>query len=888
MKVSDITTRFNAGNPCPVCGTGSKGCSVTADGLHFCRGEPADPPAWIDVSKGEPDNAGFRHFRRAEDRHHRPDPRATFTPPTDWAGKAERFVAALTEALGKELAELLTLPLAALLALRVGWDGGAWTFPECDGTGRTVGIARRFRDGKKKMQAGSNRGLTLPAGWKDRTGAVFVVEGPTDTVAMAHAGLCCVGRPSNSGGADQLAELLADWPKDCGIVVVGENDEKPSGDWPGRAGAEGVGRSLAAKLRRAVRVALPPDGVKDVRQWLTHPDRAESNWPDRGAELRRHLEANAEPIRPSGPPPVRPEWPDPIAAEAFYGLAGDIVRAIAPETEADPAALLFQFLVLCGNIIGRNPYMKVGDDTHHTNEFVVLVGESGSARKGVSLNRVLSPIMPLDPEWAADRVRSGTVSGEGYIDLIRDKNPILEDDTGEPDKRLVILETEFANALKVASKPGSTVAGTACNLWDSPPTIGTMNASRENRRKVTDPHVSLLGHITPTSLLMNLTLEEQANGFANRILFPCVRASKNLPDGGREDVVPAALKERLVHACGYGQRTGAMTWGVDAKAVRDGVYHRYFGPKPEVKTYGLFRDLTARCAGHALRLAIIYAVLDHSATIRAAHYMAALACVDYCRRSVAYIFGDRIGDPVADRISDLLRAEPDGLTRNAIAERLGKHVTGEDLTRALSVLASADRATSEKVTGDGRHAEKWRAREPKNGGVSDLMRYARSLSEPCGRSGISPPADLNTPFTPPFPASPASAEPVIGKSCASTDAPPERPRTPDVVETWLVHQLWHGPKSKAELDKTAKAAGVGAFTKYVKVLHIQPKQLPDGGWEWELPAGTNRDLYPTPPDPPPRPPEPTLFDTEVEQPSEVKKPTAKAKKAKSKRKASGT
>jgi hypothetical protein len=35
-----------------------------------------------------------------------------------------------------------------------------------------------------------------------------------------------------------------------------------------------------------------------------------------------------------------PQWPDPPAEEAYYGLAGDVVRAIGPHTEASPVALL--------------------------------------------------------------------------------------------------------------------------------------------------------------------------------------------------------------------------------------------------------------------------------------------------------------------------------------------------------------------------------------------------------------------------------------------------------------------------------------------------------------------------------------------------------------------
>lgn len=319
------------------------------------------------------------------------------------------------------------------------------------------------------MQAGGNRGLTIPAGWKDRTGAVFVVEVPTDTVAMAHAGLCCIGRPSNSGGADQLAELLADWPKDRGIVVVGENDLKPSGDWPGRAGAEGVGRSLAAKLRRVVLVAMPPDGVKDVREWLTHPDPAEANWPDRGEELRRHLEANAEPIHPSGTPPVRPEWPDPPAEEAYYGLFGRIVRTLTPHTEADPVALLVQLMILFGSVIGRGPYFTVEATRHYTNEFAVLVGNTGRARKGTSKDRVTALFTGLDDDWLDGRVSGGLSSAEGLIHAIRDP---LGDHPGEEDKRLCGTESEWSSVLKQAERSGNTLTELLRNLWDGQHVIG--------------------------------------------------------------------------------------------------------------------------------------------------------------------------------------------------------------------------------------------------------------------------------------------------------------------------------------------------------------------------------------------------------------------------------
>src|SRR5256885_1686501 len=52
-------------------------------------------------------------------------------------------------------------------------------------------------------------------------------------------------------------------------------------------------------------------------------------------------------------------WPDPPAPEAFHGLAGDIVQAILPHSEADPSALLVSLLIGIGNVIGRTAHFRV-------------------------------------------------------------------------------------------------------------------------------------------------------------------------------------------------------------------------------------------------------------------------------------------------------------------------------------------------------------------------------------------------------------------------------------------------------------------------------------------------------------------------------------------------
>ena len=90
--------------------------------------------------------------------------------------------------------------------------------------------------------------------------------------------------------------------------------------------------------------------------------------------------------KPASPPitPATPEsWPE-MDPAAYYGLAGDFVRAMEPHTEADSAGLLVQFLVAFGNIIGPEPYYLVESDKHHANLFALLVGNSSRGRKGTS------------------------------------------------------------------------------------------------------------------------------------------------------------------------------------------------------------------------------------------------------------------------------------------------------------------------------------------------------------------------------------------------------------------------------------------------------------------------------------------------------------------------
>lgn len=824
-----ILTRFSPANPCPVCGTGSKGCSATADGLHLCRGEPADPAGWRQLSKRE-DAAGFRHYRRPDERAD--EPRPTFTPPKadtaakDWTAEAERHAKRMDADARAELAAALKLPADALAALPlIGTNGrtsGGRTFtvPECDGTGRIVGLNQRFADGSKKVLKGGHRGLTIPAGWRDRPGPVFVVEGASDTLAMTHAGLSCVGRPSNSGGADHLAALLTGWPAERGIVVCGENDAKPDGTHPGRAGAVSVAERLAAALRRPVVWALPPAGAKDAREWLTSADRGEASCPDRGAELAAALLAAAMPIDPpaADPPPVSVRnWPDPPAEEAYHGLAGRIVRTLGPHSEADPVALLVQTLILFGSVVGRGPHFAVEGDKHFTNQFAALVGPTAAGRKGTSFGRVRSVFTELDADWLDRRIVSGTSSGEGLLWAVRD--PItkrervnagrgcpptfadVEADPGEPDKRAVVYEPEFAGVLKQTERQGNTASVVLRQLWDGREVVQTL--TKNNPAKATAAHVSMIGHITPEELARYLTATETANGFANRFLFACVRRSKCLPDGGTP---PAGalppLRAALAAAVAFARGVGEVTRHSSACGLWHGVYPILTGERA-----GLSGALSARAAPHVLRLALLYALLDHSPDIRPVHLMAGIALWDYCERSVGFLFGDRTGNPVADEVRDLLRDAPNGLTRSELVAALGRHQFGDKLTAALVTLEGAGLARREKVDTGGRPAERWFA-ATRTTTASPLMTTARRLFAECPKCDGSDRSD-ESPAPPEDPPPPFGRNGRFHRTPAGQPAPADPPAVWDDVDqffTVMTRAGWKWPRVVRWLNKEHAAA----------------------------------------------------------------------------------
>jgi 5S rRNA maturation endonuclease (ribonuclease M5) len=587
------------------------------------------------------------------------------------------------------------------------------TYDYCDERGELVFQVVR-REGKRFAQRrpDGNGGWTWNLGGARRllyrlprvleavaSGAVvFVVEGERDVESLEQLGLVATCNPM---GAGKWRAAYATGLSGARVVVL------PDADHAGRKHGATVARSLATAGVAVKLLELHPerDDGSDVSDWLADADTAE----EARATLIELVRAapRYDASAPQGSTPLdsptdredsqaRPQstgsaWTPPeLDPAAFHGIAGRWCEAVAPYTEAHPAGILASFLVAAGNAVGPTPHCMVGPRRHGVNEYVALVGPSATGRKGDGAAAGMLPVRQSDAAWASDRIRSGFGSGEGVIRWVQDK----PDEEAPHDRRLLMNEGELAAPLAVAGRDGSTLSSLLRNAWDGAP---LENHTKAGTMRATGAHVSVLACVTPEELRRRLTATELANGFANRFLFVAVARVQLLPRGRR---IPETLTSEYANALrdlfAGARKTSRLDFAEGGGAVWDDAYRSDLS----VERTGMTGAVTSRAESHALRLAMLYSLLDGRTKIEAEHVRAALAFWNYCEASARLVWGDSLGDPTADAILSAVR-EAGQLTRTGVRDLFSRHRSG-DYERALSELVSAGRLRVDTVEGGGR------------------------------------------------------------------------------------------------------------------------------------------------------------------------------------------
>jgi Protein of unknown function (DUF3987) len=405
---------------------------------------------------------------------------------------------------------------------------------------------------------------------------------------------------------------------------------------------------------------------------------------------------------------VEPAWPV-MHEAAYYGLAGEVVDTIAPHSEADPVAILLQFLVAFGNAVGLSPYYQVEGDKHRAKLFVVTSGATSKGRKGTALGRIRQLMAIADPDWERDSIQTGLSSGEGVIFHVRDPISTLgkdgkteQVDAGVTDKRLMLLAEEFAGTLRVMERAGNTLSPVLRDAWG---TSRLQTLTKNSPTKATNSHISIIAHVTDDELHAVLTKVEMANGFANRFLFARVRRSKLLPHGGHLDFEALQdLGEQIATRHRQAQTLGRIRMTDVAAEAWAKNYPELSRDRP-----GLLGAILGRAEAQVIRLALIYALLDNKTQIDLLHLRAALAVWGFCEDSATQIWGDMIGDDVSDTIFAALKtAGSTGLRRTEMSNLFSRHVPSARITKVLETLERAGKA--ERVAGPtvGHGEQRWR------------------------------------------------------------------------------------------------------------------------------------------------------------------------------------
>ncbi|MCP3889236.1 MAG: hypothetical protein GY702_10235 [Desulfobulbaceae bacterium] len=270
----------------------------------------------------------------------------------------------------------------------------------------------------------------------------------------------------------------------------------------------------------------------------------------------------------------------------------------------------------------------------------------------------------------------------------------IQVDPGVDDKRLFVMDEEFAGAMAQTKREGNTLSMVIRSAWDS---NNLDPLTKTTKIRATNPHIGWISHITLNELNTRLSETEMFNGYANRILWVCARRSKLIAwpepmDSGKL----ASFQYELLEIINAHQNLVTVAPDQEVKkAWQEKYYQDLTQDKP-----GMVGCIINRAEAQVLRLSMIYSLIDKSHTIRLEHLEAALAFWQYCEDSAKYIFHNRQTDTVAQKIIDSLQSEP--LTGTEIHRLFSSHVTKERLESALSELTASNRISSKKKQTGGR------------------------------------------------------------------------------------------------------------------------------------------------------------------------------------------
>lgn len=333
--------------------------------------------------------------------------------------------------------------------------------------------------------------------------------------------------------------------------------------------------------------------------------------------------------------------PDP---KCLYGLIGEVAHAGSQDTETNPYAIAANFMAYLSCAVGRGVFLPIGNTRHHARLFCLHIGRSGRGRKGDAVSlvfRIDEALQAIGGTYAPQIHRGGLSTREGLAALIHDgyQQGRLDIQPIE-DKRLWVVESEFANVLQQGRRDGNTLSAALRDCWDG---VDLKPATKSNRVHASDPHVCLSGAISPSELTSLMSSREMSNGFANRFMMIWAERTRILPFPTE---TPQALVEQLAHRTQKilefiktNQQDEFNPVRMELTAQARWHYSLlYRGELNDDLGDGLVSAMLERRAPILLRLAMLMALTDLQNRIDTHHIDAAMAWIRYATASVRYVF----------------------------------------------------------------------------------------------------------------------------------------------------------------------------------------------------------------------------------------------------------
>lgn len=301
--------------------------------------------------------------------------------------------------------------------------------------------------------------------------------------------------------------------------------------------------------------------------------------------------------------------------------------------------------------------------------------------------------------------RGGLSSREGLACLIHDGyREGKEDVPAIEDKRLLIVESEFANVLHQSKRDGNTLSSALRDAWDG----GSIKpATKTSRLWASHPHISLMGDVTPSELLGLMNARELSNGFANRFLMIWAEGSKRLafPKYTPAEVIDG-FAQRILDVLvfvGADRHIERDTMRVTLSSEAASLYGKLYQGELNDRSSGeRVAGLLDRRAPVLLRLAMVFALTDKTTVIDVHHVSAAMAWIRYWTDSVKFVFQTAMDEVNVEQVSDTAEkimaylADKGQATRSELTvDCFRRHTSKSQIDQALDDLLTG---TPPKIT----------------------------------------------------------------------------------------------------------------------------------------------------------------------------------------------